>query len=57
MNFTEKAKEWEYSSFKKFVKMRYYDENWFNFEDLYFGRLKSTLQTFYEKFNYTFEEN
>lgn len=29
------AKEWEYSSFKKFFKLGYYEENWCNFEDKY----------------------
>ena len=28
-------KDWEYSSFKKFVEKRYYEENWCNFEDKY----------------------
>ena len=31
--YVEKAKDWKYSSFKKFVRMGYYDENWCNFED------------------------
>ena len=26
-------KDWEYSSFRKFVKLGYYDANWCNFED------------------------
>ena len=26
-------KEWKYSSFKKFVRNNYYDENWCNFGD------------------------
>jgi len=29
------AKDWEYSSFSKFVKMGYYEQNWCNFEDNY----------------------
>jgi len=33
--YTKCVKDWEYSSFKKFVKMRYYEENWYNFEDKY----------------------
>ena len=33
--YVEKAKDWEYSSFRKFVKLGYYDENWCNFEDKY----------------------
>lgn len=28
-------KDWEYSSFKKFVKNGYYDIDWCNFEDKY----------------------
>ena len=32
-DYVKKAKDWKYSSFKKFVKMGYYDENWCNFED------------------------
>jgi len=28
-------KDWMFSSFKKFVKNRYYEENWCNFEDKY----------------------
>ena len=27
-------KNWQYSSFKKFVKLGYYDENWCNLEDI-----------------------
>lgn len=26
-------KDWEYSTFKKFVKLGYYEENWCNFDD------------------------
>ena len=32
-DYVKKAKDWKYSSFKKFVRMGYYDENWCNFED------------------------
>ncbi len=32
-DYVKKAKDWKYSSFKKFVKMGYYDKNWCNFED------------------------
>ena len=28
-------KDWDYSSFKQFVENKYYDLNWFNFEDKY----------------------
>ena len=28
-------KDWKYSSFKKFVEVGYYDENWCNFDDKY----------------------
>ena len=28
-------KDWKYSSFKKFVELGYYDENWCNFDDKY----------------------
>lgn len=31
--YVKKAKDWKYSSFNKFVKLGYYDENWCNFED------------------------
>ena len=34
-DYVKKAKDWKYSSFKKFVRMGYYDENWCNFEDKY----------------------
>jgi len=29
----QKAKDWDFSSFNKFVKLGLYDENWCNFED------------------------
>ena len=32
-DYVKKAKDWKYYSFKKFVRMGYYDENWCNFED------------------------
>ena len=32
-DYVKKAKDWKYSSFKKFVRMGYYDENWCNFAD------------------------
>ena len=28
-------KDWEYSSFQKFVQLKYYDENWCNSQDKY----------------------
>lgn len=32
-DYVKKAKDWKYSSYKKFVRMGYYDEIWCNFED------------------------
>lgn len=31
--YIKKAVDWEHSSFNKFVKMGYYEQNWCNFED------------------------
>ena len=31
--YVERAKDWDFSSFNKFVKMGYYDADWCNFED------------------------
>lgn len=28
-------KDWRYSSFKKFVKLKYYEENWCNLQNKY----------------------
>ena len=32
--YVDNVKDWEYSSFHKFVKLKYYDINWGNFEDI-----------------------
>lgn len=31
--YTKQAKDWEYSSFEKFVKLEYYESDWCNFAD------------------------
>jgi putative transposase len=33
-NCAKNVKDWNYSSFHKFVKEKFYDENWGNFEDI-----------------------
>jgi putative transposase len=32
-NYVKAPKDWEYSSFKKFVKMGFYEKDWCNFDD------------------------
>jgi putative transposase len=32
--FAKNVKDWEFSSFQKFVNKGYYDENWGTFEDI-----------------------